>query len=89
MKEVELRELISFLEEALWPLENSILDSFPLSEDKVSHLPTKVNLVTYAGGQLSLFLRNSILFHSVLVISMSPSSLALSSQHIIMLRLSN
>ena len=69
------------VEEARWPLQNTILDSFLLSEDEASHRPSKVSLVTCAGGQLSPCLRNSILFHPVLAISTSPSSLALSSQH--------
>lgn len=46
------------------------------------------HLVTCAGGQASPFLRNPILFCSILVISVSPSSLAVSSQHIIILNCS-
>lgn len=53
-------------------------------EDEVSHLPAKANPVTCAGSQFSPFPRNSRLFYSVLMTSVSPSSVALSSYHIIM-----
>ena len=51
----------------------------------MSHLPAKANPVTCAGSQVSPFPQNSRLFYSVLMTSVSPSSVALSSYHIIML----